>query len=80
MQVTQNSRRYPWSSQAHRGANAGIKHPRWQGRYDTRFNLDMNDTSTGSLFAVMNPYATTVVGMPAVMNNNFLPDMGRMTA
>jgi hypothetical protein len=80
MQVTQNSRRNPRSSQRHRGANAGIEHPRWQGRYNTCLNLDMDDASAGALFAVVNLYATPVVGMPAVMNYNFLPDMGRMTA
>ena len=80
MQVTQNSSRNPWSSQRHRGASAGIEHPRWQGHYNTRLNLDMDNASAGALLAVVNPYATTVVGMPAVMNYNFLPDMGRMTA
>jgi hypothetical protein len=80
MQVTQNSRRDPWSSQRHPGADAGIEHPRRQGRYDTRFDLDMDDAPTGSLLTVVNPNATTIVGMPAVMNHNFLPDMGRMTA
>ena len=40
----------------------------------------MNDTPTGALLTVVNPNATTIVGMPAVTNYNFLPDMGRMTA
>jgi hypothetical protein len=80
MQVTQDSQGNPWSSQCHRGADAGVKHPRWQSCYDTCFDLDMDYASTGPLFAVVDPDATTMVGMPAVVNYNFLPDMGRMTA
>ena len=80
MQVTQDGRRDPRSSQRHRGAGAGIEHPRRQGSYNTRFDLDMYDTSTGALLTVVNANATPVVRMPAVMNYNFLPDMGRMTA
>jgi hypothetical protein len=80
MQVTQNIRRNPWSSQGHHSANAGVEHPRWKGGYDTRFDLDMDDASPCALLAVVNLYATTVVGMPAVMHHNFMPDMGRMTA
>ena len=34
--------------------------------YDTSVDLEMNDGSTSSLSAAVNPYATTVVGMPAV--------------
>jgi hypothetical protein len=80
VQVTQNSRGTPWPAQCHRGADAGVKHPRWQSRYDTCFDLDMDDASTSSLFAVVNSDATTMVGMPAIVNYNFSPDMGRMTA
>jgi len=40
----------------------------------------MDDASTGALLTVVNANATPVVRMPAVMNYNFLPDMGRMTA
>jgi hypothetical protein len=80
MQVTQNSGRDLWSSQGHCGADADVEHPCWQGCYNTRLNLDMDDATAGALLAVMNPYAVTVVGMPAVMNYNFMPNMGRMTA
>ena len=40
----------------------------------------MHDAAVGTLLAVLYAYATIVKWMPAVMNFNFLPDMGRMTA
>ena len=80
MQVTQNIRRNPWSAQGHRGAYAGVEHPPRKGGDDTCFDLDMDDASPCALLAVVDLYATTVVGMPAVMHYNFMPDMGRMTA
>jgi hypothetical protein len=80
MQVTQDSRRNPRASQRHCRADAGVEHPCGQGRNDTCFDLNVDEASAGALFAVVNPYATTVAGMPAVMDHNFLPDMGRMAA
>jgi hypothetical protein len=80
MQVTQDSRRNPRTPQCHCRADARIQHPCRQGRDNTRFDLDVDEASAGALLAVVNPYRTTVVGMPAVMNHNFLPDMDRMTA
>jgi hypothetical protein len=65
MQVTQNSRGNPWPPQCHWGADAGVKHPCRQSRYDTRFDLNMDDASPGPLFAVMDLDATTIVGMQA---------------
>jgi hypothetical protein len=80
MQVTQNIPRNLWLPQGHRRANRGVKHPCWKGRYDTRLDLDMDDASASALLAVVNFYATPVEGVPAVVNYNFMPDMGRMTA
>jgi hypothetical protein len=40
----------------------------------------MNDAAGGALFAVMGICPTTVERMPAIVNFNFTPDMGRMTA
>jgi hypothetical protein len=54
MQVTQNIPRNTRSAQGHRGANAGVEHPRWKGRYDTRLDLDMDDASPCALLAVVN--------------------------
>jgi hypothetical protein len=71
---------FPWLPQSHRGSNAGIQHPGWKGQDDTGFDLDVNHAPTGALLAVVSPDPTTVVWMPAVVDYNFVPDMGRMTA
>jgi hypothetical protein len=40
----------------------------------------MDDAATGALLAVVSTDASAVERMPAVVNFNFLLDMGRMTA
>jgi hypothetical protein len=40
----------------------------------------MHDMAVGALLAVMPAYASAVKRVPAIVNFNFLPDMGRMTA
>ena len=59
---------------------AGIQHPPWQYGYNARFDLNMHDAAVGTLLAVLHAYASAMKWVPAVMNFNFLPDMGRMTA
>ena len=51
-----------------------------QHRYDAELDLDVHDASTRTSFAVVNSYASAVKWMPGIVNFNFLPDMGRMTA
>jgi hypothetical protein len=64
----------------HCRADACIEHPLRQRRYDTRFDLHVDDAAGSALFAVVSPYGPPMEGMPAVVNFNFTPDMGRMTA
>ena len=40
----------------------------------------MNDPATRTMLAVMGAHTATVIRMPGIVNFNFLPDMGRMTA
>jgi hypothetical protein len=40
----------------------------------------VDDAAGSALFAVVSPYGPPMEGMPAVVNFNFTPDMGRMTA
>jgi hypothetical protein len=40
----------------------------------------MDDAAASALLAVMCSDTSSVKGMPAVVDFNFLPDMGRMTA
>ena len=61
-------------------ANAGVEHPLGQYRYNARFDLDMDYAPTGALLTVLARTASTVERMPAIMDSNLSPDMGRMTS
>jgi hypothetical protein len=80
MQIPQGIRRNKRRAEDHAGADAGVEHPVRKYRYDARLDLDMDDATAGALLAVMRPNSSTVERMPAIVNFNFLPDMGRMTA
>ena len=80
MQIPQGIYRDQRRAEDHAGADAAVEHPGWKHRYDARLDLDMDDAAAGALLAVMRSNSSTVERMPAVMNFNFLPDMGRMTA
>ena len=80
MQISQGIHRDPRCSEGHAGADAGVQHPVRQHRYDAGFDLDVHDASTRTLFTVVSSRASAVKRMPGIVNFNFLPDMGRMTA
>jgi hypothetical protein len=80
VQVTQGIYRDSRHAERHPGTDAGIQHPGWQRGYDARLDLNMNDAAGSALFAVMGICTSTVERMPAIVNFNFLPDMGRMAA
>jgi hypothetical protein len=80
MQVAQRIRRDSWRSEGHNDADPGVEHPRRKCCYDTRFDLNVDDAAASALLAVLSSDASAVERMPRVVNYNFLPDMGRMTA
>jgi len=80
VQITQGIYRDSRRPERHAGTDAGIQHPVGQCCYDTRLDLNMNDAAGRALLAVMGVCTSTVERMPAIVNFNFLPDMGRMTA
>ncbi|MGH8143970.1 MAG: hypothetical protein ACREU2_15820 [Steroidobacteraceae bacterium] len=80
MQIPQGVCRNQGYAEGHAGTDAGVEHPVRQYRYDAGLDLDMDDATAGALLAVMRSYTSVVERMPAVVNFNFLPDMGRMTA
>ncbi len=80
MQIPKGIRRDERRAEDHTGADAGIEHPIRKYRYNARLNLDMNDAAAGALLAVMRANSSAVERMPTVVNFNFLPDMGRMSA
>lgn len=80
MQVAQGVRRDARHPERHRDANAGVEHPLRKRCYDSRFDLNVDDAAANALLAVVGPDTLAVERMPTVVNFNFPPDMGRMTA
>jgi hypothetical protein len=76
----QRTQRNSWRPKRHAGADAGIEHPVRKYSYDTRFDLNMNNAAGSALLTVLGMYTSAVERMPAIVNFNFAPDMGRMTA
>jgi hypothetical protein len=80
MQVNQYICRDAWRPDLHRCANPGVEHPLGKYGYNARFDLNMDDTSTGALLTVVCSNTPPEKWMPRIVNYNFSPDMGRMTA
>ncbi|MFO1427203.1 MAG: hypothetical protein U1F11_09550 [Steroidobacteraceae bacterium] len=62
----------------HRGANDGIKHPVSNGNNHARWTRDAQKSPCRSLCYAPNDDLAAKIGMPAVMDFQLLPDMGRM--
>jgi hypothetical protein len=76
-----NQRRYCDARHAerHTSAGNGIEHPcRHHDDYARRY-LNVHNLAAGALFDMLAPDSAPMESVPAVMNFNFLPDMGRMT-
>ena len=80
MQVNQDIRRDKWRPDLHQRANTGVEHPLREYCYDARFDLNVDDASAGALLAVVGSNTPSEKRMPWIVNYDFLPDMGRMTA
>jgi hypothetical protein len=80
MQISQGIHRDSRCSKDHANADARVEHPVRQHRYDAGLDLDVHDATTRTSFAVVSSYASAVKWMPGIVDFNFLPDMGRMTA
>jgi hypothetical protein len=78
MKIRERSRRRSWRTEFHPRAGHGIQHPRGQDDDHAGPRLDMDETSGLAILAVMPTQAPAAKRMPAVMNHDFLHDMGRM--
>jgi len=80
MQFNQGRDRHPRRPQLHPGASGGVEHP---GRYDQDVagsHLNMNNFTDRAPLDVSSSDLAPIQRVPAIMDLNFLPDMGRMTA
>ena len=77
-----NQRRYSDAGRAEGHSRAGdrIEHPcRYNDDHPGRY-LDVNDLAAGAPLNILTAKATPTKCMPAIMDLDLLPDMGRMTA
>jgi hypothetical protein len=79
MQVDQRRHGHAWCARGHSGTGDRIQHPGRQHYDNARLRLDMNKLAGNALFAVVPPNPTPVERVPAVVNLDLRPDMGRMT-
>ena len=63
----------------HGGATYRVELPCHQLCDDTGLELDMCDLSGRPLLRQNTPHLPTVMRMPAIVDDDILPDMGRMT-
>ena len=80
VQFSQRRYRDPRRTQAHSGTGSGIEHPCRHDDDDAGRHFDVNDFAAGALLDILTPNAAPIQRVPAVMDLDLLPDMGRMTA
>ena len=78
--MLQSVDRDTWRAEGHASTGTGVNHPVRQGYNYAECYLEIDNSTVRTLFAALHPQSSTVKRMPAIVNVNFLPDMGRMNA
>ena len=79
MQLNQRRYRDARRAEPHSGAGDGIKHPcRHHDDYAGRY-LDVNDLAANAPLNILASNVTPIECVPAIMDLDLLPNMGRMT-
>jgi len=79
MQLNQRQYRDARRPEPHSGAGDGIEHPRRHDDDHTGRYLDVNDLAADPPLDIPASNTTPIECVPAIMDLNLLPDMGRMT-
>jgi hypothetical protein len=79
MQLDQASEGDSWSADCHAVAGNRVQHPCRQHHDHAGRRLDMDDLTCSPLFAMLTAEPLPIERMPAIVNHDLLPDMGRMT-
>jgi hypothetical protein len=79
MQFNQGRDCHPRRPQLHPGTSGGIEHPCRNDHDVAGRHLDMNNLAAAAPRDIVSSNPPPIQRMPAVMNLNLLPDMGRMT-
>jgi hypothetical protein len=80
MQFSQGRHRHPRLPQRHPATSSGVEHPCRSDQDVAGSHLDMNNFTDRTPLDALSSNPPPIQRMPAVMDLNFLPDMGRMTA
>ena len=79
MQLNQRRYRDARRAERHSCAAGGIKHPCRHHDDDAGRYLDVNDLAAGAPLDILAPNTAPIERVPAIMDLDLLPDMGRMT-
>ena len=79
MQFSQGRDRHPRRPQLHPATSGGIEHPCRHDKDNARCYLNVDTLAAGAPLDILPSNPATIQRMPAVLDFNFLPDMGRMT-
>jgi hypothetical protein len=79
MQVNQRRHRHARRADRHCGAGDGIQHPGRDHRNNAGRCLEIDKAAGDALFGAVPPDASAVKRMPAIVDLDLKPDMGRMT-
>jgi hypothetical protein len=79
MQISEGRYRDPRRTDRHAGAGGGIKYPCRHHDDHAGRHLDVSDLATSAPFYILVPNAAPIECVPAIMDLDLVPDMGRMT-
>jgi hypothetical protein len=79
MQLDERRHRHARCADLHAGACDRIQHPSRDHDDDAGRHLEMDEVTRGPPLAPRQPDRTPIKGVPAIMDLDVLPDMGRMT-
>ncbi len=79
VQVSERRHRDTRRAELHPDAGDRVEHPRRHDCDHARRHLDVHEATGATILAVLPPDGPPVQRMPAVVDDDLLPDMGRMT-
>jgi hypothetical protein len=79
MEVGQGGDGHPRCAEPQSRAGDRVEHPPWYDSDHPRSRLDIDDVAARRPFAAVAPQALAMQRVPAVVDDDLRPDMGRMT-
>ena len=78
MESGEGGQRCPGCADLHAGAGRRIEHPHRYLDDHSGLQLDCSERAIGPVLNTLKAYAAPKMGMPRIMDDAILPDMGRM--